>query len=200
MEMTPGNDRATPFEWHSSIPHERVAEEVVPGGPCLVLGCGISDLPRFVHDSGLTNEVTCLDYSQGCLDILKRWYGRDRPGMTFVRGDATRLDECFGASLSTSTTTIFSTVVDKGLTDALMCGEDWSRTLPRLLSSVASILDPENGRYVLVTYRLAASTKEIILENSDDYLEWAFDVDGKSNDRVSFSVAHARSRKGANSK
>jgi hypothetical protein len=69
--------------------------------------------------------------------------------------------------------------------DAFLCGDDWDRTIVPLLEGASKVLNPK-GRYLLVSYKLATSTREF-LRDSVPSVEWDFDVEG-SNDRVGISI------------
>eukprot|EP00978_Attheya_sp_CCMP212_P029579 scaffold105521_cov60-Attheya_sp.AAC.1 len=190
-EATPGSTMEE-FEWHSSIPWTDVWSEIrSPTSPCLVIGCGNSALPRQLHDAGERNmHVTCLDYSQPCVDKLKQIHNDRLETMSFICGDATRLTETLhGKKYGVHVPQHYTTIVDKGLVDALMCGEGWNTDVERLMKSVPGVLD-DGGIYILISYRLSPSTKEFLSTLGESLgLLWSFDIPNKSNDRVSFSVA-----------
>ena len=179
-----------PFEWHASLPHSKVFESMPPSsidGSVLLVGCGTSTMPIELYDLREGNtRVVCLDYSEPCVEQLKASWTEGRGNMTFVCGDATRLKEVDFAQGNGK----FDAIIDKGLIDALMCGESWDRDVERLLSSAAAILKPSIGEYLLVSYKLTTSTKEFLEEVGDEVgLQWKFGLEDEDNSRVSFSKA-----------
>uniref|UniRef100_A0A7R9ZM84 Methyltransferase type 11 domain-containing protein n=1 Tax=Craspedostauros australis TaxID=1486917 RepID=A0A7R9ZM84_9STRA len=150
-------------EWHSSISLHRIAAYITnpnegrrndpirndndSGNPhhtptCLMIGCGNSQLP----DAVLPNaELTLLDTSQTCLEQLRSSYGDQ---VRYVCGNALKLSDCLPASVT------FDSILDKGLIDALLCGDGWDSDLERLLRQASKHLVPHQGRYILISYRL----------------------------------------------
>ena len=143
------------YEWHPHIPHSAIVEYIKPTiskayqyyscqstttsqdhkvrrmPSILLIGCGNSALPRLLHDAfdNIDVEVTCLDYSPVCIEMIKSMYKDSCPHMKFAVGDATRLQD---VQWEEDTHSIeeedeggkhFDAIVDKGLLDALMCGE-----------------------------------------------------------------------------
>ena len=173
-------------EWHSSVGLDELITYIPHGSNCLVLGCGNSKLPGLIYDThhGITS-VTCVDSSQSCINDLRETYGRTNKNMAFVCGDATKLSECVKHNVT-------DVIVDKGLVDALMCGEGWDTTVGKVFEESSRILSP-NGIYLLVSYRLSSSTKEFLTECGQQVgLDWSFDLT-QSNAGVSVSVARQRS-------
>ena len=183
------------YEWHASINAEKVISEVFPGSSVLMIGTGNSALPRhlYKHHNGqglddkcgqLTN-ITCMDYSSSCISMLEELFSKDCPGMKFVHGDATKLCSLFQSEK-------FDFIIDKGLMDALMCGEGWDWTVESYLKGAASILKSKesNGKIILISYKLSSATKQFLLDMGDKFgLKWNLDMEKKSNDKVSFSIA-----------
>jgi hypothetical protein len=79
-------------------------------------------------------------------------------GMTidYVCGDVTQLCDYFGNDESSQDNgAIFDMVIlDKGLTDAILCSEGWDGPLERMLQQATTILTPNTGQYLLISYRL----------------------------------------------
>jgi hypothetical protein len=153
----------------------------------LMIGCGTSRLPE-AFDANLY-DCTLLDAAPTCIDTLRRRYGDD--AYTYIVGDALRLHR------NHTGVGTFDYVVDKGLMDALLCGEGWSLWVRQLLDSVHNVLsdddDDNAGRYILVSYRLPSSTMAFLQNVAGSVLEWNFQVDG-SNPRVMISIARRRQR------
>ena len=209
------------FDWHHSISHSSILSEIEPGSSVLMVGCGTSTLPDFVYDAhGTHTRICCLDYSAACVEAMQRRYrsaisGQEREGqvngMTFIHADATRLDAVewdgvlVGQGSSKERTGIdvggkkhFDAVVDKGLIDALMCGEGWDGDIARLFHGVSGILKEDKGVYVLISFKLSKSSKEFLSLLGEEYgMQWEFDLLEKSNDKVSVSRAIRQKEKGA---
>lgn len=209
-------DNAFVFEWHDSIPLETIAATIPPGSNCLMVGCGNSLLPQVVLDREKDVSITLLDTSQTCLEQLQRQYG----GYPEVRyacasalemaqhlvGDTVQEDTANVAFFCDTQATYFDVILDKGLVDALMCGEGWEGPVESLLRESSRIVDPQRGgTYLLVSYKIAPAIQEAFQELSDSaasivsadggpQLEWNwdFDMEDLSNDRVSISMATIR--------
>jgi len=181
-------------EWHSSVPLELVVDYCMGavGGDkddavddcqkILMVGCGTSRLPETIwkrsNNKNGAAQITLLDSSPTCIQELKQRYGS---AANYICGDALQL--------STIDDAPFDTVVDKGLMDALLCGEGWNGPVQKLLKEASTVLRPGEGRYVLVSYRLPSSTQDFLAKVGRDYdLDWKFDCEG-SNDRVGISIA-----------
>mmetsp|Transcript_14639 Transcript_14639/g.30848 ORF Transcript_14639/g.30848 Transcript_14639/m.30848 type:complete len:461 (-) Transcript_14639:75-1457(-) len=134
----------------------------------LIAGCGNSSLPRILHDAFLPTvpvRVTCLDYSPVCIDMISKMYGRSRPNMDFVVGDATNLKESLMKGKVEKEKVEYDVIVDKGLLDALLCGEGFDRDVERLVGGIREVLTKERwGMHVLVCFRLSRSLKESLVE------------------------------------
>jgi hypothetical protein len=166
-------------EWHSSVPLEVLADFVPLGGStCLMVGCGTSDLPSVVYEKRRAN-ITLMDSSQTCVEQLSGHYGDT---MSYVCGDATRLSSVLPPSK------LYDVIIDKGLMDAIFCGEGWNGPIDSLVKESSKVLC-SGGLYLLVSYRLPTSTKEFLTEVGTEVgLDWEFDCAG-SNDRVGLSIA-----------
>ena len=176
-----------PYEWHSSLDHDTVLQHAERGGSILFVGCGTSTMPLELYDlhEG-KSHIICLDYSPSCIEQLAQSWGPTRANMSFLVGDATRLENM--PDIADSDEGI-DAIIDKGLVDALMCGEGWNGDVERLLASAAKQLRP-NGLYVLVSYKLSSATKDFLLDLGKKYgLEWTFDLEDEDNNRVSLSKA-----------
>ena len=105
------------YEWHPHIPHSTIIDAIQPAinaasqhyaniqqqststqttqrtmPSILLVGCGNSALPRILHDAFDTPvQVTCLDYSPVCIEMIQSMYKDSCPNMNFVVGDATDL-------------------------------------------------------------------------------------------------------------
>lgn len=182
------------YEWHASIHPDQVISELFSGSSVLIVGAGNSALPRHLHkhhNEGLDEKnvhftnITCMDYSSSCISMLEESFSKNCPGMKFVHGDATKLCGLFQLEK-------FDFIIDKGLMDALMCGEGWDWTVESYLKGAASILKSKesNGKIILISYKLSSATKQFLQDMGDKFgLKWNLDMEKKSNDKVSFSIA-----------
>lgn len=204
------------YEWHPHISHSTVVEAIRPAitsasqncagnddlPSILLVGCGNSALPRVLHDAfDSPVRVTCLDYSPVCIDMIKGMYERVCPNMDFVVGDAMNLQQVQWAGDNTDQKT-FDVVVDKGLLDALMCGEGFD--LERLMGGINEVLTPlEWGVHVLICFQLSKASKKGLEDLGSGYepsLTWDFDVpvEGSEKGRACFNVGRRCSSKYAN--
>jgi SAM-dependent methyltransferase len=188
-------------EWHVSIPLETIAALCPPcRNDCdvLMIGCGTSRLLDAVLDQhllqGVNTRITSLDSSATCIDQLRSRY-QDHPqkdNLFYVCGDAVHLSSSLSILDQThSYSTRYDYIIDKGLMDALFCGDGWNGPVATLLSEASSLLKAGGvpGKYVLISYRLPKATKEYLLNVSVKAgLKWDFDCTGSST-RVSISVA-----------
>ena len=207
-------DQQQVVEWHSSVPLDAVAELAVSSGQStptsvIVLGCGNSNLPIVIQgklqqqqqqqqqcdlqdktsessDPSMENTVICFDSSQECLDQLRDRFDKisgTQNSMRYVCGDATRLPESIGHHPQG-----VGVIVDKGLIDAIMCGEGWNTPVSAVLEGSAAVLT-NGGIYVLVCYKLSSSTKRFLSSIGERVgLQWTFDDETLSNSRVSVSI------------
>ena len=207
------------YEWHSHIPHSTIIETITPsveaaaqqnspsndnGMPSiLIIGCGNSSLPRVLHGAfSYPVRITCLDYSKACIDMMRDMYSTNCPNMEFVVGDAMKLKEVLdeynnhnnNCNSDKRSSSYYDVIIDKGLMDALMCGEGFD--VNTLQASVNQVLTPEIwGMQVLICFPLMKGTRESLVdigkEITTTHLYWKFDmpVDGSENGRGSFNVA-----------
>lgn len=91
----------------------------------------------------------------------------------------------------------FDVVIDKGLLDALMCGE--GHDVGRLMGGVNDVVVPHAwGLHVLICFPPSASVRRS-LEESSSGLAWEFDVpvEGSENGRATFNLARRYRGQGA---
>ena len=195
------------YEWHSNIAHSVIVNAIAPTIdaafkyyaaadnnelPSIILvGTGNSALPRILHDAFDTPvRVTCLDYSPVCVEMIQKMYSDICPNMDFVLGDATRLKHAVNNSK-------YDVIVDKGLLDALMCGEGFDSDLEKLMVGVDDVLTRhEWGMYILICFELSKSNRKFLVELADrgeshnTTLLWDFDIPvGSENGRATFNLA-----------
>ena len=182
-------------EWHSSISLDVIADRIIDADQqqplqnnnttkILMVGCGTSRLPEAIWQQSANAGITLLDSSTTCVKQLQNRYGELAH---YVCGDALRLSKLVRDGKGNSL--YFDSVVDKGLIDALLCGEGWNGPIQQLLKEAVMVLRPYSGRYILISYRLPTSTKDFLASVGQDIgLIWQFDCEG-SNDRVGISIA-----------
>lgn len=199
------------YEWHSHIPHSVIVDVIAPAidaasnyydmqintlapemPSILLVGTGNSALPRILHDAFDTPvRVTCLDYSPVCIEMIRSMYSDLCPNMDFVLGDATRLKE-------TVDNEQYDVIVDKGLIDALMCGEGFDSDIEKLMGGIDGVLTKRDwGMSILVCFQLSKSNRNFLIElanrgeSHNPNLFWDFDipVEGSEKGRATFNVA-----------
>lgn len=172
-------DRDEVFEWHSSVSLERIASYVPNNSDCLMVGCGNSLLPQVILSDCDNPRIVLLDTSQTCIDQLQERYGLS---VECTCGDATKLSSLWNKTRK------FDIIVDKGLADAIFCGEGFDGPLTELFQAASGVIR-KGGAYLLISYKLQPATKEFLVELGDSFgFEWEFDL-ADSNDRVSVSMA-----------
>ena len=181
------SDNSFEFEWHSSIDHSYILSSIEKGSNVLFVGTGNSNLPRSLYDAHDGNtKITCVDYSQPCIDMMENMHQASAPTMDFVCGDATDLVGLVGGG---SSSTPYDFVVDKGLMDAMVCGEGWDWDLERYFKGVKSLLEERAGKIILITFKLTSPMKSYLDDIGESYdIIWDLDIEERSNERVSFSV------------
>jgi hypothetical protein len=162
----------------------------------------------------LDTSQTCLDQLRERHQSLERSNDHfDRPTsevslsnteIEYVCGDATQLSNYFGIDNIVDSDesnavedegrnngdkgSLFDMIIDKGLTDALLCGEGWDGPLEKLLYESAKVLSMETGQYLLISYQLPSSTKEFLMDVGEKVgLKWEFDVDLDTTNSASSS-------------
>jgi hypothetical protein len=186
----------------------------------LVIGCGTSRLPEAILQptaswSASHNSVrlTLLDSSPTCLRLLEARYSQfiQAGQIRLVCGDAVLLSttlqkaqqspseqECEDTGSPIRGERGFDVIVDKGLMDALLCSEGWDGPLGTLVEQVSLVLRDSSpstsaAAWVLVTYALASSTKDFLVQRGARVgLAWEFNCAG-SNERVEISLARKTS-------
>ena len=201
-------------EWHSSIDLEDIAMLIpynsLDATRILMIGCGNSELPEVVlseyydrrkatDSQAPPPEITLLDTSPTCIEQLQLKYGSQ---FEYKSGDASNLAELWSSDKDDDDDDddddetgggMFDIIIDKGLTDAILCSEGWDGALRRVLEGAAEVLKPNSGptSYLLISYKLPQSTQDFITDVGMNQvgLDWEFDLADISNDRVSVSIA-----------
>mmetsp|Transcript_19425 Transcript_19425/g.28712 ORF Transcript_19425/g.28712 Transcript_19425/m.28712 type:complete len:290 (+) Transcript_19425:146-1015(+) len=186
------------FEWHSSIPHSFIIEELQPRQNILIVGNGNSRLPFDIYthfDSDV--NITVVDYSQPCIDFLRNAHQASCPSIQFVCGDATNLEQIIHTQCTHGESVQYDIVIDKGLMDAMMCTDGWDgegnvkkyfHEVGKVLNFRKDFVQTGGGKIVLVAYRLSSSTRDFLEELGRDIgVEWEED-EKRGNGRVSFLI------------
>merc|ERR1719167_592509 len=81
-----------PFDWYQGWAglKDTIMEHVKPENGILMLGAGNSRLSEEMYEEGF-NNITNVDISNVVIKAMQDKY-RDKPGMTYVQGDAKALD------------------------------------------------------------------------------------------------------------
>ena len=190
------------FEWHASIDSQTILSMIPPRSRVVFVGTGNSPLPRMLHDrecsdnddeSGDHTSIVCIDYSQPCIDRMKNLHDEScAPALQFVCGDVRELNDLLSKqelNWKDGDSSSWDVIVDKGCMDALMCNEGWDWDLERYFSGCHSVLQPRNGKIILLSFKLTRTMKDYLLEIGERYgIDWDLDIPDKSNERVSFSI------------
>jgi hypothetical protein len=118
------------------------------------------------------------------------------PNMNFVVGDATNLQNVIweddsdddDVTITARQPKQFDIIIDKGLLDALMCGEGFD--ISNLMDGINEVLTPyEWGMHVLICFELSKASKQYLDDMSG--LDWHFDitVKGSENGRGCLNLA-----------
>jgi hypothetical protein len=68
-------------------------------------------------------------------------------------------------------------IIDKGLTDTILCSEGWDGPLKRMLQQASTILTHDTGQYLLISYRLPQTTLDFLTDVGNKVgLEWEYDI------------------------
>lgn len=183
------------IEWHSSIPFEDIIhfcrpnkQGVSPLSRVLCIGCGDSRLPdAFLNDDNdVSCELTMLDSSPTCIAKLEHRYG-EKENISCICGSVMELQTLV---MKTAESPSFDVIIDKGLMDALLCGEGWNGPVQTLMEQAQCVLAASNGTYVLVSYTLPPSTREFLQLVTPSW-EWTFGHVTTSRSMISTATAVA---------
>ena len=191
------------YDWHASLPNELVIDQIPDTATnVVVVGCGTSYLPQQLYNHRVARDqqitIVCLDYSKICIDQLQHFYEQsvqktftstnNNSSMSFVHGDAT----CLVESLGEENIGQVDVILDKGLIDALMCGDGWDGDVERLFSGVSSLLRSNGGLYLLISYKLSRGVQALLMQIGEAYgMDWKFDIP-PSTAQVSFSIGRKK--------
>ncbi|KAM3403868.1 hypothetical protein ACQJBY_007145 [Aegilops geniculata] len=131
------------FDWYQSYSALRpLLRACVPASSqVLMLGCGNSLLSEDMAKDGYQNIVN-IDISSVVIEQMKEKH-MDIPQLTYMQLDVR--DMSFFGDGS------FDCIIDKGILDAMMCGDDAPHGAYKMLAEVARLMRP-GGIYMLITY------------------------------------------------
>lgn len=139
------NERYTrdsePFDWYQRWPHLKgiISQHVTPGKQILNVGCGNSRLSEEMLDDGFTNIMN-IDISQCIIDVMAKKHA-GKP-MVYQYGDALNM---------TFADATFDMVIDKGMLDSVLCGENCTPNSAKLLSEIYRVMKPD-ATYICVSH------------------------------------------------
>jgi len=170
----------------------------------------------------MDTSPTCLDQLRERYRRDESRGTKTKTSIEYVCGDATRLSEYFGGGAASGISGgldgkdgngndngscnnsngnndglwLFDIVIDKGLTDAILCGEGWDGPLEKLFHESAKILSADTGRYLLISYKLPPSTKDFLVDvGYNAGLEWDFGFDlGTTSSSTSSSQQSSKAK------
>lgn len=168
---------------------------------------GDNDHTRRSSSTDLAARACCTDIDYVCGDAtqLSQYFspfvGSNDSDENY-NGDSVVNQDRIGHKDPTDQSTSFDIIIDKGLTDAILCGEGWDGPLEKLLHESAKVLSTKTGKYLLISYKLPSSTKQFLVTVGKTVgLEWEFDFelpsaavsretpDRKAYQRVSVAMA-----------
>ena len=197
---------------HDNNHNQRLETTMWPGDGVLVLiGCGTSELPEYIldHPSNPWRQLVLVDSSRTCMQLLQDRY---QPRYTnhelvYLCGDVTRLAQLLEDSHhaqedgdddndANTPPVLVDCVYDKGLLDALLCGEGWDTGVLRLLYQVSRVLHP-GGSYLIVSYPLPESTQAFLMHQGQSVglTNWTFERFEGEYDKDVTSKIQPNSRK-----
>lgn len=132
-----------PFDWYQRWPglKDTLTQHILPTHQILHIGCGHSRLSAEMYEDAFVNSVN-IDISQVAVKNMAEKY-RDKPTMRFIHMD-TRSMEDFGDAT-------FDGAIDKGTLDAVLCGDNSTANVNKMLSEICRVLAP-TGVYICISY------------------------------------------------
>mmetsp|Transcript_12890 Transcript_12890/g.35112 ORF Transcript_12890/g.35112 Transcript_12890/m.35112 type:complete len:232 (+) Transcript_12890:35-730(+) len=157
------NFQPAEFDWFYgwSAVRKLVKEFIPRRKPCLHVGCGNSNLQGGMGRAGY--QVTNVDISQVVLAQMQQKH-HDLPNMEYVCADCRDMP-CFRDCS-------FSSAIDKGTLDALLCSKDGIENVRRMLSEVSRVLQPGA---VFLEISLGDPTQRLALLCQPEF-KWAVSV------------------------
>ena len=144
--------------------------------PIMLLGCGNSKFGEDMADAGWKGPLLQVDISSRVVDSVRQRcsnrYSKEQ--MTFVQDDATVLSAFQDATVQA--------VLDKGLVDALFCGDAHDQCL-EVMSAVHRVLLPEAYYCVLSFSRPEFILDKLLTNNKRRHSMWS-DVQIRALDNI----------------
>jgi len=136
-----------------------------------VPGCGNSELSALLYQEGYRN-ITNVDKSSVLINYMSGKYAH-MAEMEYSIMDATKLDAL--------PSKCFDLIIDKALMDALLCGEESARDVPRMVSEMFRVLK-DGGSYVIVSHGAPANRLPFLEKNKNT--NWTVDYKQLQKPRV----------------
>lgn len=135
----------TDFDWYLRFDHFKhiVAELANPSSQILVIGCGNSTMSADMYNEGFTN-ITNIDISDTVIKNMREKYSH-LEGMTWHTMDVRKMPQF--------TNQQFDLVIDKGTTDAILCGNNSFRNAELMNREIFRLLKV-GGHFVVISYGL----------------------------------------------
>lgn len=132
----------TTFDWYVAYEplKETLAPLLNPSLKILVVGCGNSRFSAQLYEAGM-HRITNVDISEVCITQMKARY-KELDQMEWLVRDCTKLDFPDAS---------FDLVIDKGTTDAVLCGANSFHNLYLMNKHIARVLK-KGGHFVVITY------------------------------------------------
>lgn len=132
----------TTFDWYVSYEplKDILAPLLKPTHKILIIGAGNSRLSAQLYEAGFQNIVN-IDISEVCINQMKSRY-KDYDKMQWQKMDATKLE--FPDSN-------FDLVIDKGTTDAILCGANSFHNIHQMNKHVSRVMK-KGAHFLVVTY------------------------------------------------
>ncbi|KAJ4457918.1 putative protein kinase domain protein [Paratrimastix pyriformis] len=132
-----------PFEWYQKYTALKpLLDQAFPdkNGPILMVGCGNSRMTEDMNDDGFS-QIQNIDVSAVVIDAMRKKC-ESRQKITWTAMDVMQLS--FPDQQ-------FSGVFDKGTMDSLLCGDNSTANVHKMLSEISRVLKPD-GVFVCVSY------------------------------------------------
>ncbi|ERN01954.1 hypothetical protein AMTRI_Chr02g224270 [Amborella trichopoda] len=132
-----------PFDWYQKYPALAPIFNLYlkHNHRILITGCGNAALGEDMVNDGY-QDIVNIDISSVVIEAMRKKY-RNCPQLKYMEMDVRRMNDfCSGS---------FDSVIDKGMLDSLMCGQNSQNYVRMMLKEVGRVLK-DNGVYILVTY------------------------------------------------
>lgn len=167
------------FDWYQKYSglKDIITQYVRKSDAILHIGCGTSKLAEEMNDDGFSSIVS-IDVSPSAIAVM-RANTRARSGLSFYVMDACALTHSAHADAAGAAGDApafadgsFDAVVDKGLLDSVLCGENSSTTSARVCEGVSRVLKP-GGNFIIISFGTPENRLNIL--ERDEY-KWRVSV------------------------